>query len=447
MTDRPRAGRARVPAAAVAAFSLMLPAVAPAQIIDQSTIVLPPRPLPPSPILSAFSRDRDYPVAEHVFRAFSATGVKIGNFDLFPGLMVAPEFISNIYANNADRHSAAALLIRPELTIRNRSGPVDAELFGRGAITRVAKFQSENTEEVVGGTRIEAEVGPLATLSAGASYGSRVLPRYASDSPTDAAKPLEYKELLGNLGGQIESGRVRATFRGDYARLSFENAPSTAGGTLLTHDRNREVLSGIARADYAFKPDTSVYVAATANHIEYSLPLQSTAINRDSKGYGVFIGTSFDVTGVLRADARVGYIRQSFDANGAKPISGLGLLGNLVYFPSRLTTVTLRGDRSVRDTGVPGTLGNLHTGGELQVDHELRRYFTATAIAGYATDDYRGTIRKDHSAYAAISALYLSGNHWSAKLGYQYNRRHCSCTLTGAQFDDHRVLFALTLQR
>ena len=432
---------------ATAVCASILPTAASAQIIDSSTVVVPPRQPRPSVRRSAFVRDRDVPVAERTFPAFTAQGIRLGPLEAFPALMVAPEYISNIFANNANRRSAAALLLRPELTVRNRSGPIDLDLFARGAITRVAKYSTENTEDIVGGGRIGSEIGPLTSVFVGGSYGRRVLPRYASDSPVNALKPLEYDELLGNIGGQIERGRFRLVLRGDLTRLRFDSTPMIGGGTLFTGDRDRTVLAGTARAEYAFKPDTTIYLAATVNRFNYRLPFGVNLLNRDSHGEGIYIGTSLDITGRIRADARVGYIRQQFDAGGTKPISGLGLLGTVYVFPTRLTTVTLRGERSVRDTGVPGTLGDLYTGGEFRVDHELRRFFTATAIAGYSVDDYRGSLRRDRNAYAAVSALYLSKDHWSAKVGYQYNRRHGTPGSTGTEFDDHRILVALTFQR
>ena len=205
-------------------------------------------------------------------------------------------------------------------------------------------------------------------------------------------------------------------------------------------------LSGIVRVERAIKPNMSVYLAATGNLVNYRLSPPETLLQRDSKGCGFYVGSSFELTRLLRGDVRVGYIRQNFDRPGVRSISGLGLKGSLTYFPTGLTTVTLRGERSVQDTGVPGTTGYIHTGGQVQVDHELRRYIILTAQGGYFRDNYRGQPRIEHISYAALSGTYRSVQHWDAKLAYEFDRRDCLCPAGAPDFDDHRLLASFTFR-
>ncbi|WP_174292214.1 outer membrane beta-barrel protein [Sphingomonas bacterium] len=420
-------------------------APAAAQLLqDAPTVAIPPPP-PITTAQSVFARQQEVTVVDRMLPAFSAQGTKIGGFDVFPALAIGPLYTSNIFANNANRHGDVAVVVRPELTVRTSAGPYQLEAFGRGDLRRYASYGSENTEEGLGGVDGSVAIGALSSLSAGASYGSLIEPRYAADSPVDAARPLSYTSLDAFAGATVEGASTRVILRGDLSSLRFRDASRVGGGTLLTRDRDRRRYQGLVRVERSLSPAVSLYGAASANKIDYSLPIAGVG-TRDSKGYGIYVGSSFQATSLLRGDVRIGYIRQNFDLAGVRPLSGLGALGTLTFSPTRLWTITARGESSIEDSGVPGSGGYLHRGGSLRADNELRRYLIASIEGGYFRDTYRGIQRRDSLPYADASVTYLSRNHWNARLGYRYLARSCTCSVGVTDFDDHRVSATLTFQ-
>jgi hypothetical protein len=438
--------RRRCAALSAAALATLVASPAAAQLLqDVPTVVVPPEP-PINTAQSQFTRQREIGVADRMLPAFSAQGVTIGAFDVFPGLAIGGLYTSNIFANNANRRSDVAVVVRPELTVRTSAGPYQLAAYAQGDLRRYARYTSENTEEGLVGLRGSVAVGPLSSLTAGASYASLIEPRFAEDSPINAAKPLEYRALNAFAGGTIEGASTRVIVRGDVAQLRFSDTPATGGGTLFTRDRDRTRYQGLVRVERALSPALSFYGAGTVNKIDYRLRLPGDG-TRDSKGYGLYAGSSFEVTSLLRGDVRVGYLHQDFDLAGVSAISGLGALGTLVYFPNRLWTITGRFESSVEDSGVPGSGGYLHRGGSLRADHELRRYLLLGLEGGYFRDTYRGLERRDSLPYADAGLTYLSRGHWNARLGYRYLSRSCTCSAGVTDFDDHRVSATLTLQR
>jgi hypothetical protein len=411
---------------------------------DPQTVVIPPEP-PITTAQSVFDRDNQVPVANRMLPAFSAQGMTLGNFNFFPGLAVGTFLDSNVFADNDRRRGDLAFVVRPEATLRTSQGPYRIAAYARGDFRRYASNHSENTEEGLGGIEGAVAIGPLSSLIAGASYGSLIEPRYAADSPYDAAKPLEYNALTGYLGGTIEGASTRVIVRADLSQLDFRDTPSRFGGIINTQDRDRTRLQGLVRVERAVSAAVSVYAAGTVNTIDYRTK-PASGLDRDSSGFGAYIGSNFDVTNLIHGDVRVGYIRQNFDSGDVGAISGLGLLGTVTYFPSRLLTVTAHGERTVEDSGVPGTTGLLHTGGWVRGDYELRRYLIASLESGYFNDDYRGQNRRDKLPYVDASATYLSRSHWNARLGYRYLARHCNCQSGIQSFDDHRLSTTLTFQ-
>ena len=420
-----------------------LPGIAGAQLLeDAPTVLVPPEP-PITTAQSIFARGREVGVADRMLPAFTAQGITLGAFDLYPGLSIGGLYTSNLFANNANRQSDFAVVVRPELTVRTSAGPYQVAAFARGDLRRYAGHASENTEEALAGVEGSVAVGALSSLTAGASYGTFITPRYAADSPVNAAKPLEYSAFNAFAGATIEGASTRVIVRGDVADLRYSDTPSTDGGTLFTRDRDRARYQLLVRAERALSPAVSLYAAGSVNRIDYRLATNGT---RDSNGFGIYAGSSFEVTTLMRGDVRVGYIRQTFDLAGLRPLAGLGALGTLVYFPNRLWTITARAESSIQDSGVPGTGGVLHRGGSVRADHELRRYIIASLEGGYFRDTYRGLDRRDRLPYADVALTYLSRGHWNARLGYRFLARSCTCSAGVNDFDDHRLSATLTFQ-
>ncbi len=437
-------------------MSLLAPTIgagtpAAAQLLqDAPTVVVPPEP-PIATGQSVFARQQPVGVADRVLPAFSAHGTTIGAFDLFPAVSIGGLYASNVLANNEDRRSDIAIVVRPEITVRTSTGPYRIAAYGRGDIRRYAHQTSEDTEEVLGGVEGSVALGSLSSITAGASYGSLIEPRYASDSPVNAAKPLEYDAFSAFGSATIEGASTRVILRGGVVSLRFGETPGTDGGLLYTRDRDRTRYQGLVRLERALSPAVSVYGAATGNRITYAVDAVgdgdgSGAGTRDSTGFGVYAGSSFEVTSLMRGDVRVGYIRQDFDRRGIRPLSGIGALGTLVYSPSGLRTITGKVESSIEDSGVPGSGGFLHRGGSLRVDNELRRYIVLSLEGGYFRDTYRGLNRQDRLPYADAGVTYLSRGHWNARLGYRYLARSSGQASGVASFDDHRVSVTLTLQ-
>lgn len=412
---------------------------------DAQTVVIPPEP-PITTARSAFQQGGgEISVAERMLPAFSATGITVGAFDIYPGLPIEGLYDSNVFADNDRKQSSAVIVVRPELTARTSAGPYLFEVYGRGNIRHNFSQSTESTEEVLGGADGSVAIGALSSVTAGVSYASLIDPRTASDSPRNARKPLEYRDLEGFVGTTIEGAGTRLVLRADVGQLRFSDAERIGGGPLFTRDRDRTRYAGLARLERAISPSFSLYVAGTVNAFDYRLATASFG-NRDSSGFGAFVGSRFEVTRIVRGDIRLGYIRQNFDQRGARPIAGFGALGNLIVSPNRLWTFTLNGESTVQDTGVPGTLGLFHQGGSIRADNELRRYLILSLEAEYFTDTYRGLPRRDKIPAAEVAATYLSQHHWNARLGYRYLARHSNDNIQTADFDDHRVSATLTFQ-
>ena len=399
-----------------------------------------------TPSRSLFARDRDIPVEQRSFTGLQATGLPLGWFRIYPALGLSGEGTSNVFENDKREHGDFVYAFTPQITAQYDSSDVVLNTYVRSEIDRFAQFHSENADQGVVGFDATRNLPGYSSVFAGASYGYVTLSRLSPESPVNAGEPLRYLDGQGDVGGAYEMGRVRLSGRFDYESLHFENSTLFGGGVLNTADHDRSTYIGTIEAQYAISPATAVYVGGAYNVFDYRLAPPIVEYQRDSHGYEAFVGANFELTGLTKADLRVGYLNQDFDARQLGSIAGLGVRGQLEYFPTQLTTVTFTVRRSVEDSGIPNTGGFLETGGSIAVDHELRRYLVLSAKANYYDDRYSGIDRHDGLAGFSAGATYLSGHAWNLKVAYEYyhqNSHGCNCSVN---YDDNRAVATLTFQ-
>ena len=352
-----------------------------------------------TPTRSLFSRDRDIPVSDRVFPGFLPIGLQAGWFRIFPALGVTGEGTSNVFENDKREHGDFVYTLAPQLTAQYDSSQLLFDAYAKGEIDRFAQFHSENENQGVVGFDVTRYLPGYSSVFAGGSYGIVALPRLSPESPVNAASPLRYADAQGDVGGAYEQNRVRLTGRFDVESLHFENGQLIGGGVLSAGDHDRTRYTGTVEAQYAISPATALYVGGDYDVFDFRLPVPQVPVSLSSHGYEAYVGSNFEVTGLTKADIRIGYLDQDFNNRRLGFISGVGARGQLEYFPSRLTTVTFTVRRSVEDSGIPNSGGFLETGGSVSLDHEYRRYLMLNVKASYYDDQYRGINRDDGEAY------------------------------------------------
>jgi hypothetical protein len=400
---------------------------------------------------SAFARDRDTAVADRLFAAFQPTGFALGELQIFPQLGVTAEGASNVYENNADARADLLFQLTPKVMAKFDSSDLIADVYARGTINQFVHDSSEDVDEAVVGLDLKREFQRYSYVYANGSFGQLELPRLSPESPVGAESPLNYFDEQGDAGIVYELNRVRLKARMDvdsrrYDNTTFAGPPPQGGSILQTGSLDRTRWATTEQVEYAISPATSVYVGGSLDWLNFWQQPPIVPYPRNSHGYEAFVGTSFELTDLARADLRVGYLQQDFNDRQLGAIAGLGLQGRLEYFPSRLTTVTFETRRSVQDTGVPNSPAFLETSGSIQVDHEYRRYIMIFGKATYEKDDYQFINRHDDLAFATVGVRYLTTSHWNLTVAYEYHMLHshdCSCSVS---YDDNRLMTNLTFQ-
>jgi len=175
------------------------------------------------------------------------------------------------------------------------------------------------------------------------------------------------------------------------------------------------------------------------------LEFDRNGVQRDSVGFYVKGGSTFDGSRTLIADAAVGWITRNYEDPTLQKISGLTVDGSLTWLASALTTVKLTALTKVDESTLVGVACVFTREVSLQVDHAFRRWLIATDRFTYANDDYVGSPRDDNRyAASALLTYRLTREVW---LRTEYRHEWLRSHQPGNDYNADVSLFGVRLAR
>jgi len=397
---------------------------------------------------SNFRRDRNVSVRQRPHPGYEALGIREGAFMVWPKLNATVESNDNIFATSVNEQSDTVWHIAPEVDLTSNWSRHALDAYIRSTVNRYSDFDSENTTDYAAGAATRIDVLRTAQITGSVNWARNTEPRTSAPAQ-GLAKPTQYELTSAFLGGAREFNRLRLSGRFDVQNFNYLNR----SGNPQQHDRDREVSTLTARADYAVSPDTALFVQVAGNDHDYRLGASPSVLatypgfeNRDSKGLEALVGANFELSALTRGEIGVGYIRQKYDNPRFATTSGLGARAQVEWFPTQLTTVTVTGSRTIEDAGIVGSSGYLSTNLGAQVDHELLRNVIVSGNASWGNDDYKGIDRKDRRYGAGVSATYLMNRNVGVTVGYNYFKQNSRGLAGSGDFTINKVGATLTLQ-
>lgn len=396
---------------------------------------------------SNFSRDRNVSVTTRPRPDYQAPGIRAGSFLLYPKLTPSVESNDNIFAQKSVTTSDTIWRVQPELVLSSDWNIHAVSLFARGSLNRYSKNDSENTDDYSVGANGRLDIARDSAINAGLSFSKSTEPRTSPDSATGAIEPTRYEQTSGNVSIFKEFNRLKLSGRVGSDKFNYEDvATKTAKVDQDYRDRTESAISG--RADYAVSPDTALFIEVVGNTRNYRLDKPAVALTRDSKGVNVYGGANFELSALLRGEIGLGYMKQDYKDATQKDVSGFGARGQVEWFPSELTTVTLSGSRTIKDSAAFKVTSYISNNLSLRVDHELLRNVLLAANVGSSTDDYQGSTRQDKVTTAGFRATYLVNHNVGVTAGYAYEKRTTSGLVAdrGAEYKVNKLSAGLTVQ-
>ena len=346
-----------------------------------------------------FLRGRYTPVPERDQPEFDPVPLRAGSFFVDSSLGVGAEYNDNIYAQDTPTTEDTILTLNPTAELYS-SWSVHA--LGAGVNVNHREYTEESSESVTdysafANGRLDITRNAFAS---GRVYGGRLSEqRYAPSAVNNAAEPARYDEMGAEVSGTIRRDRIQlqasvGTEQEDWDAVPLIPDPLNPGGPTSVSNDFRDVTenSVYTRASYAVSPDIAIFAQARATELDYDLATDPAGFNRDATRLNGQVGASFELAAPFRGDIAVGYIHENKYDSALENTDGLSVDGELLWFPTQLTTVTVDGRRTIYDPGLTGSSSAILTQFGGRVDHELRRNWVVFGEASTSTTDFKGGV-------------------------------------------------------
>lgn len=286
------------------------------------------------------------------------------------------------------------------------------------------------------------EIGVSTSITGTARAHRRFESQYSLTSVTTGAALVPLNDYGGTLVATTSRGRVRLSALGNVSRLTYGDV-TVNGARFDQSARNRTGLAGAVQADLSISDTSFAFLQIGGERFRYETDLPGGVTNRDSGALRILGGMSFDVSRLIRGRVGVGYIDRNYRSPSFRDVSGVTIEGQLEYFVTELTTITLNGHRVIEDAAIPQVGGFFRTGGQLRADHELLRNVLLYGSIEYDQARYAddGTVKLWQFSGGAN---YLMNRHMSLALDLTYGDRDQSGIVPGNGFDEFRSALSLS---
>lgn len=387
-----------------------------------------------------FVRDQSVSVLERKQPGYESPSIKLGGFDLDPSIGLGYNFDDNIYASAKGQNSDSFGTLRTQDILTSDWARNSLLVDAHGAYNAYENYVNE--DNLTGGVLVlgRLDINSNNALVATGSADRQVEPRTATGAPTFTKHPVEYDREYGRLTAATVLNRFKVEASFSYEALDYANASTPAGAVVDQHYRNRDLSTEQIQGSYALTPSSSVFVRAAGNQHDFPINADSgTTYLRSSTGFEVTGGLSLDFRDLVRGEASMGYLEQSFSDRRVATVAGPGASGKIDWFPTGLTTVTVRFQRILADSALAQSPILVSSSGGVELDHELLRDLIVSGRIDYEVDSYQGFNRNDTRPSASLSVKYKMNRYFDFLISYNYLDQMSSGFEHGTGFTDDRV--------
>jgi hypothetical protein len=253
-----------------------------------------------------------------------------------------------------------------------------------------------------------------------------------------------YTTLGGTFGLTQRFNRIEVTAKGTADRTEYEQSKFTDGTTGNNDDRNYNRFGGTLRTGYDLMPGLKPFVEFGADTREHDLLLDRFGLQRDSVGWTVKGGSTFEFSRKLIGEASIGWINRSYKDPSLQELNGFLFDASLIYAMSALTNVKLVASTVAGETTVPGTAGVLTRNAGIEIEHSFRRWLVGAVKFNYGLDDYVGSTRKD-DRYSVSAALTYKLNRMAQVKG-EFRQEWSQSTAPGVDYVASVFLLGMRMQ-
>jgi hypothetical protein len=350
---------------------------------------------PPPPTVAAKPTIRAKPKPKIEERPYDPLGVEIGSLRLKPFVEASYGYDSNPNRLSVNRTGSKYLRSDAGFDLKSDWSRHELQADLRLGYSDYFDFQAASRPDGVGNLKARYDVSRDTAVNVEGRFTLLTqrpgAPALASGSRSVSVtnRPLVVSAGL-STGVTQKFNRLELSLRGSFDRTVYQNAYYSDGSSLDLARTNYNAYGGTVRAAYEVNPDFKPFLEATLDRRVHDSPVDVYGYRRDSHGLSARGGATVRISELLRGEASGGYAERSYVDPRLVKLRGPTIDAALIYMPSALTTVTLRGTTVLSETTASGAAGVLTRMITAQLSHDLLRNLNVTATGSYVTNDYQG---------------------------------------------------------
>ncbi len=371
---------------------------------------------------------------------YSPIGVELGGggaFILYPRVTVGAIFDDNVFREEHGRNADVAFQVQPELHLRS---DWEAHALGFGAVATIVRYREESRadyEDFSAYTDGRLDISDDFAASAFVEWARLHEDRGDPDSAAaDIQDNIEFNRLTRRAALDYKGAPIFGRASGQWSTFNYQDSDG-----FNFDDRDYNFYEARLRVGAEVTPSTSVFVEPGYNWRVYD-GLDDFGFDRDSQGYDVRVGATYDVTAVTFLEAFGGFFRQNFDDPSFSNASGFGFGTEATWNPNDVTTVTALASRTLRETNIEDTSIIVDTGLDLRVDYEVLENLVASPRGSLHTEHFDDSGRDDTVITLGFGLTYFINPYFQAGLDYVYGERNSN--VDGEGFRSNTVAVRLT---
>ena len=365
-------------------------------------------------------------------------GILLGDFVLHGRAEIDLEYDDNIYRTPDNRIGDGIFRIRPGVTLQSQWDQHALDFYAQ---TEYGKYFSNTSEDYWAfalGARGRLDISEESQINGLLEYSRSVLPR---GSPGVGVGP-------GSTTASIIRAATDYTYNGEpvYFRIGprYEYRFYDAGGP----SDNHHFIDLAARVGYRINEEFSVFVDPSYQIVKYVAVPDSTGFNRNSQGFDIKVGVTYDISTTLGAEFAVGYYRRWYEDARLVPDSGVSARAAIYWNPTETLSFELEGRRSLTEYRLPAVGGGTIASGNAvetsiaaRVGYLVQDNLLVDVGLTYANYFFNGINRTDDYYGFDIGARYFFSPHFYIGPRYYYTRRNS--TDSTQNFYDNRIMLTL----
>jgi hypothetical protein len=240
------------------------------------------------------------------------------------------------------------------------------------------------------------------------------------------SRPTRFNQTALNLLWHYQRDAYLSDLTAGATYFNYHDTDAAAFADLNQDDRDRWEYRLADKIGYEFFDDTIFYVEPGLNVRRYSNVPDDFGVNRNSRGYQMLVGLTYDASSVTFLDFAVGYMWQDYEDNRLPDVSGWTARGRMLWNVTEIHTVNLDLTRSITEAITANNGGILATAAGASVDWEYLYNTIFTAGVKYTRQSQElagGGDQLDNILTYKLGARHLLNEFSQLRFGWTYETR------------------------